>query len=69
MDGPIADYAPYRDFYTVFENDDHYAIHDDEADASPLPGGFWRSLTLAFFVLCDDDRSRDTVGGLPVPTG
>lgn len=36
--GRIADYTPYRDFYSLFEGADGCAICDDEADAAVVAG-------------------------------
>jgi predicted kinase len=35
-EGQIADYAIYRDFYTMFEGLPHHEICDDEADAASI---------------------------------
>jgi hypothetical protein len=33
-EGKIADYAPYREFYALFDGVERYTICDDEADAA-----------------------------------
>jgi Mg-chelatase subunit ChlI len=35
-EGKIADYAPYREFYALFDGAERYTISDDEADAAAL---------------------------------
>jgi hypothetical protein len=49
QEGTIADYGPYRDFYSMFEYLDHHTIANDEASPSVVAKRIQEGLTADAF--------------------
>ena len=48
-EGRITDYAPYRDFYAMFDGMDRHVLEDDQADAATLAGRILQGLDAGAF--------------------